>query len=530
MKPVVLRVGGRRDLGSIKEARRGGVMGLDIGKDIFEKKKGKGKVDADEFSEEIHDSGSEEMRGDKASMSGHSEDDSSDLDSGGNSSADSKSVKPKANLKKLSSFSDANKASSFAIIPEENLKFQACLRSGSDGLTLDLVKEEASLTVTPARPEREPHDEDKNLTDGLMRFPLDRIDTPQSQNTGPGTIGTGNSSNSDSLDAKFARDMANKAIFFKSKNPVKKSLNAPGSLTMTEVPGSSPTQERPAHVSHNNKNPEYINAPIANSPIRIKRNFNPKLSPEINRSPLSKNSPQENETKGVKIPVNNKQYQQIIKSLYASPFDHTKVAGGKKGPISVVKKQAPIIKTMITPSPRSRSHSVNLKKIKEGIKITTMDGLTDGPNTNIFASPEKIQQSRRMNGLMPIVEPTGLPNNSMRMSKRGKVGKSLNNADNENNSGCIENNNYIAQSLKVPLHVLDNISNNSGDNLSGKNSFRIIKGRSRSTNVRRSTLGNRDSDSPGEDASPKNFDIDFCAGEDNFDQALDANILVRDKF
>lgn len=363
-----------------------------------------------------------------------------------------------------------------------------------------------------------------------MRFPLDRIDTLRSPNTGPSTIGTGNSSNFDSFDAKFARDMADKAIFFKSKNPVKKSLNTPGRLTMTEASRSSPTQIPLAHVSSNNKNPEYLNAPIANSPIRIKTNFNPKLSPEINRSPLSKNSPQENETNGVKIPVNNKQYQQIIKSLNGSPFDHTKVAGGKKGRISVIKKQAPIIKTMITPSPRSRSKSVHLKKIKEGIKITIMDGLTDGPNTNIFASPEKIQQSRRMKSLMPIVEPTGLPNNSMRMIKRGKLGKSLNNADNENNSGCIENNNYIPQSLKVPLHVLDTDSHNSGDNLSGKNSFRIIKGRSRSTNARRSTHGNRDSDCPGEDASPKNFDIDFCAGEDNFDQALDANILVRDKF
>lgn len=160
MKPVVMRVGGGRDLGSIKEYRRGGVMGLDMGKDIFDKKKGKGKVVADEFSEESNDSGSEEMHGDKASMGGHSEDDSSDLESGGDSSEDSNSLKPKANLKKLSSFSEANKASSFAKIPQGNLKFQACLRSGSDGLTLNLVKEEASLTVTPAIPETEPHDED----------------------------------------------------------------------------------------------------------------------------------------------------------------------------------------------------------------------------------------------------------------------------------------------------------------------------------------------------------------------------------
>jgi hypothetical protein len=371
-------------------------------------------------------------------------------------------------------------------------------------------------------------DEDKNLTDALLRFGQEGTESPWSPHTGPGTIGTGTSSNSDSLDTKMVRDKANKAIFFKSKNPTKKSFKAPRGLTMTEVPGSPPTQDVLAHISHNNKNPENSYFSTAKNPIRMKPNFNPKLSPEIDPSLISKNSPQENDANGVKIPVNNKQYQQIIRSLNASPFEHTKAGGGKKGPISLVKKQAPMLKTMVAPSPRS--NSVNLKKIKEGTKITTMDRLTDGPNTNIFASPEKMQQTRRMNSLTPILEPVGLPNNSMRMIKRGKVGKSLNNADNENNSGRIENYNNNAQSVKLPLHGLDPENNNSPNDLSARNSFRIVKGRSRSTNVRRSTLGNRDLDSPGEDSSPKNFDIDFCAEEDNFDQDHDPTILVRDKF
>ena len=147
VKPLVGWRAGEGDLGGVVGYKKNGVRGLEIDRDVFEEK-GKGEVVCDSL-EESDDSRSEEMREDKAG--GLSEDDSSNLDSDEDSSQDSKSEKKAGKLKKLSSFSEANKVSSFEKIPEGKLKVQARRKSGSAELALDLVQEEDSLPVTPAK-------------------------------------------------------------------------------------------------------------------------------------------------------------------------------------------------------------------------------------------------------------------------------------------------------------------------------------------------------------------------------------------